>query len=183
MNKEEQLMTKFRDLFNKMGWLNEFNMTDSLKGYTPSEVHCVEAIEKNKYPNVRKLAESLYMTRGAISKLTKRLIKKGLIERYQKPDNKKKIYFRIKEQGKKKLNKYTNVRKLAESIYMTRGDISKLTKRLIKKGLIERYQKPDNKKEIYFRLTEQGKIIFDIHENLHKSFLERDKIVFESMSD
>ncbi|HLR03540.1 MAG TPA: MarR family transcriptional regulator [Virgibacillus sp.] len=126
MNKEEQLMTKFRDLFNKMGWLNEFNMTDSLKGYTPSEVHCVEAIEKNKYPNVRKLAESLYMTRGAISKLTKRLIKKGLIERYQKPDN---------------------------------------------------------KKEIYFRLTEQGKIIFDIHENLHKSFLERDKIVFESMSD
>src|SRR5699024_7938294 len=126
MNKEEQLMTKFRDLFNKMGWLNEINMTDSLKGYTPSEVHCVEAIEKNKYPNVRKLEESLYMTRGAISKLTKRLIKKGLIERYQKPDN---------------------------------------------------------KKEIYFRLTEQGTIIFDIHENLHKSFMERDKIVFESMSD
>lgn len=30
------------------------------------------------------------MTRGAISKLTKKLIEKGLIESYQKSDNKKK---------------------------------------------------------------------------------------------
>jgi DNA-binding MarR family transcriptional regulator len=126
MNKEEQLMIKFRDLFNKMGWINEFKMEDSLQGYTPSEVHCIEAIEKNDDPNVRKLAESLYMTRGAISKLTKRLIKKGLIESYQKPSN---------------------------------------------------------KKEIYFILTDQGKKIFDIHEKLHTEFLERDKIVFESMTD
>ena len=35
---------------------------------------------------------------------------------------------------------------------MTRGAISKITKKLIKKGIIESYQKPDNKKEIYFRL-------------------------------
>lgn len=56
---------------------------------------------------------------------------------------------------------------------MTRGAISKLTKKLIKKGLIVSYQKPDNKKEIYFRLTEQGKVINKVHEKLQKEHQER----------
>ncbi|WP_251551600.1 MarR family transcriptional regulator [Neobacillus muris] len=125
MNKEEQLIMNFRDLFDKMVWLNKSKMEDRLKGYTPSEVHCIESIEKNRDANVTKLAESLYMTRGAISKLTKKLIKKGLIDSYQKPDN---------------------------------------------------------QKEIYFRLTDQGKVIYKIHEELHKEFQERDKAIFEQVT-
>lgn len=66
---------------------------------------------------------------------------------------------------------------------MTRGAISKLTKKLIQKGLIESYQKSDNKKEIYFRLTEQGKVIYNVHEDLHKEFQERDKAVFEQVTE
>lgn len=66
---------------------------------------------------------------------------------------------------------------------MTRGAISKLTKKLIQKGLIESYQKSDNKKEIYFKLTEQGKVIYKIHEDLHKEFQERDKAVFEQVTE
>lgn len=126
MDKKEQLLTNFRDFFNKMVWLNRLKMEESLKEYKPSEVHCIEFIEKIKDANVTKLAESLYMTRGAISKLTKKLINKGLIESYQKPVN---------------------------------------------------------KKEIYFRLTEQGKVIYKIHEELHTEFRERDKIVFEQVTD
>ncbi|WP_088833789.1 MarR family transcriptional regulator [Paenibacillus tyrfis] len=126
MNKKEQVIMGFRDLFNKMVWLNKFKMEDSLKDYKPSEVHCIEYIERNVDSNVTKLAESLYMTTGAISKITKKLIKKGLIESYQKPDN---------------------------------------------------------KKEIYFRLTEQGKVIDKIHEELHKEFEERDKAVFEQVTE
>ncbi|GGG09043.1 MarR family transcriptional regulator [Paenibacillus albidus] len=126
MNKEEQAILGFRDLFNKMVWLNKSKMEDSLKGYKSSEVHCIEYIEKNVDSNVTKLAESLYMTSGAISKITKKLIKKDIIESYQKPEN---------------------------------------------------------KKEIYFRLTEQGKVIYKIHEELHKEFQERDKAVFEQVTD
>jgi DNA-binding MarR family transcriptional regulator len=66
---------------------------------------------------------------------------------------------------------------------MTRGAISKITRKLIKKGIIESYQKPDNKKEIYFRLTEQGKVINKVHEELHKEFRERDKAVFEQVTE
>lgn len=126
MNKEEQVMMGFRDLLNKTVWLNKFKMEESLKGYKSSEVHCIEYIGRNVDCNVTKLAEYFYMTRGAISKLTKKLIKKGVIESYQKPDN---------------------------------------------------------KKEIYFRLTEKGKGVYNIHEELHKEFQERDKVVFEKVTD
>ena len=125
MKKEEEVIRGFRDILNKIVLLNKFKMEKILKGYKPSEVHCIEYIGRNKDSNVTKLAESFYMTRGAISKLTKKLIKKGLIESYQKPEN---------------------------------------------------------KKEIYFMLTEQGKTVYKIHEELHKEFYDRDKPVFEQIS-
>ena len=126
MNKEEQVMMGFRNLFNKMASLNKFKMKDSFEDYKASEVHCIEYIGRNVDSNVTKLAESFYVTRGAISKLSKKLIKKDIIESYQKPDN---------------------------------------------------------KKEIYFRLTSQGKAINKVHEELHKEFQERDKHVFEQITE
>lgn len=126
MNREEQVIVGFRDLYNKMVWLNKDIMEDRLKGYKPSEVHCIEWIEKNADSNVTKLAESLYMTSGAISKIMKKLIKQGIIESYRKPDN---------------------------------------------------------KKEIYFRLTEQGRAVYTIHEELHKEFQKRDQAVFQQVTE
>ncbi|MFR8869261.1 MarR family transcriptional regulator [Paraclostridium sordellii] len=126
MNKEEQVIMGVRDLFNKMVWLNKFKMEESLKEYKSSEVHCIEYIGRNVDTNVTKLSEYFYMTRGAMSKLTKKLMKKGVIESYQKPDN---------------------------------------------------------KKEIYFRLTEQGKEVYKTHEKLHKEFKERDKAIFEQVTE
>ena len=126
MNKEEQVMNGFRELYNKMVWLNKDKMEEGLKGFKSSEVHCIEYIENNADSNVTQLAEAFYVTRGAISRMTKKLINKGLIESYQKSEN---------------------------------------------------------KKEIYFKLTEQGKEIYKIHEELHKEFQERDKAVFEQVTE
>lgn len=126
MNKKDRLNKGFRDLYNKMDRLNRFKMEDRLKGYKPSEVHCIEYIGKNTDSNVTKLAESFYMTRSAMSKIAKKLMEKGFVESYQKPDN---------------------------------------------------------KKEIYFRLTGQGQKIYKEHEKLHKEFQERDKAVYEELSE
>lgn len=126
MNKEEQVVVRFRELINKLAWFNKFKMEDSLKGYKSVEVHYIECIGNHSEPNVTKIAEVLYMTRGAISKMTKKLEHKGLIESYQKPEN---------------------------------------------------------KKEIYFRLTKSGQKIYDIHEKLHKEFRDRDKVVFEEITE
>lgn len=130
-SKEEQIIIGFRDLYNKIAWLNKLKLeenfkNDSFKTYKFSEIACIEYIGKNVDFNVTKLAESFYMTRGALSKMTKKLIKKGIIESYQKPDN---------------------------------------------------------KKEIYFRLTSQGQKIYDIHEEMHKKFIERDRVVFEQVTE
>jgi len=78
--------------------------------------------------------------------------------------------------------KEANVSRLAEQLYMTRGAASKITKKLIAKGLVKPYNKSDNKKEIYFELTTEGKAINKRHDKLHDSFLKQDKGVFEAMS-
>ncbi|MEJ8305200.1 MarR family winged helix-turn-helix transcriptional regulator [Saccharibacillus sacchari] len=126
MSQQEKILEEFRSVFNKLVWLNRGEMEEKLKGHKPSEVHCIEYIGKHVDPNVTRLAEAFYMTRGAISKITKKLLDKKLIESYQGPEN---------------------------------------------------------KKEIYFRLTPQGREVFDIHENLHRSFRGRDDVVFEKISD
>ncbi|MFV0504249.1 MAG: MarR family transcriptional regulator [Lachnospirales bacterium] len=125
MNIEEQVMEGFWDLFNKRNLLNGARMKTELSDYYPSEVHCAEYIGENVDSNVTQLAESFYMTKSAISKLTKKMINKGLIESYQKSNN---------------------------------------------------------KKEIYFRLTAQGEKIYKIHAELHKEHQERDKAVFEQVT-
>lgn len=126
MHKDEQIIAGLWNLFNKKVWLDNYRMKAALKGYKPSEIHCIEYVGENEDTNVTKLAESFYMTRGAASKITKKLMEKDLISSYQKPDN---------------------------------------------------------KKEIYFRLTEEGKNIYHLHENLHKEFQERDKAVFDPLTD
>ena len=73
-------------------------MQEALKDYKSSEVHCIEAIHELDNPNVRSLTEQLFMTRGAISKLTKRLQSKKLVESYQNEHNKKFIFdLRLKD--------------------------------------------------------------------------------------
>lgn len=75
-----------------------------------------------------------------------------------------------------------NVTKLANASYMTRGAISKLTKKLIARGIINTYQSEENKKEIYFQLTPIGQKIRNRHEQLHQKWLQRDATLFENMS-
>lgn len=125
MNQEERVMTEFTELFSKLVWLNKSKLEASLNEHQSSEVHCIEYIGKHTDPNVTRLASALYMTSGAISKIMKKLIRKGLVESYKKPDN---------------------------------------------------------KKEIYFRLTKQGADVYRIHEELHKEFRERDRAVFEQVT-
>ena len=70
-------------------------------GFSLAEVHCIDRIGMIEYANVTKIASEMDMTRGAISKISKRLLAKGMIESYQRPDNNKEIYFRLTENGQK----------------------------------------------------------------------------------
>ncbi|MBO0427780.1 MarR family transcriptional regulator [Vagococcus fluvialis] len=126
MDKRQELISQMIDLSNEIEWFNRPILEERLKEYPLSEIELIEKIGTIPNANVTKLASASYMTRGAISKLTKKLLSKDLIESYQ----------------------------------------------------IE-----DNKKEIYFRLTSKGEKIRKVHSDLHMTFLQRDKIVFEGMTN
>ena len=75
-------------------------------GINLAEVHCIDRIGTIEYANVTKIANEMDMTRGAISKICKRLLNKGLVESYQRPDNNKEIYYRLTEDGQHVYNEH-----------------------------------------------------------------------------
>ncbi|KRL05124.1 hypothetical protein [Liquorilactobacillus oeni] len=58
----------------------------------------------------------------------------------------------------------------------------KLQKTQVKK-LIKVYQDPDDKKEIYFKLTEKSIAVDTKHRKLHEDFYQRDKQVFKHVPE
>ena len=85
---QEQIMTSLTDLFNKIDAYYKPQMEAEFSNISLSEIETIEFIAKTPYPNVTKLAHHLYMTRGAASKIAKKLLKKNLVESYQIPQNK-----------------------------------------------------------------------------------------------
>ncbi|WP_419787075.1 MarR family winged helix-turn-helix transcriptional regulator [Pseudodesulfovibrio sp.] len=73
---------------------------------------------------------------------------------------------------------HANVTKVADELEMTRGGVSKIVKRLRDRGYIESYQEPENRKEVYFRLTEKGERLYAEHRQCHiRVYQERARIL------
>lgn len=87
-------------MLERQDMLSQLTENQCLNEYSYSETHCIDFIGRLELPNVTKLAEHMRMTRGAISKMTKKLLAKGMIEKYTLETNKKEIYFRLTEQGR-----------------------------------------------------------------------------------
>ena len=56
---------------------------------------------------------------------------------------------------------------LAREIGMTKSGISKVVGKLLQKSLIEAERFPDNRREVYYTLTETGGKYFTLHADLH----------------
>ncbi|HMM22147.1 MAG TPA: MarR family transcriptional regulator [Selenomonadales bacterium] len=61
-----------------------------------------------------------------------------------------------------------NTTGIARKLNITKGGISKITAKLVKKGMVEAYRLANNQKETYYRLTPLGEKIFHLHEVLHQ---------------
>ena len=96
---EHELLILMGRFLEKQDMLNLLTENASLHGYGYSEIHCITAIKELESPNVTEISKRLNMTRGAISKITKKLMKQGLIESYQQQDNRQKIFFRVTDAG------------------------------------------------------------------------------------
>lgn len=94
-----KLMNLFVKYMEKQEILSKLTEDEKLHGYNYSEIHTIAAIGALAEPNVTQIANYMNVTRGAISKITKKLLGQNLIESYQHDGNKQKIFFRLTKSG------------------------------------------------------------------------------------
>ena len=99
---------EYRDLFEKWtkivnrmqereSWARDFGTGDLLY---PSEIHTLQAIGECEGINTTCLAKRLGITTSGVSQMTRKLEKKGLVEKMRKPGNDKEILLGLTEKGK-----------------------------------------------------------------------------------
>lgn len=72
---------------------------------------------------------------------------------------------------------------ISANLGLTRSAISKITTRLEKKGYIQGYKKANNKKEVFYSLTEKGQEIYFKHEKAHMAWLIRDQEFLKTVDE
>lgn len=95
------IRNRLKEIYEKEEVLGKLAFKGEYENYGVSEIHCIDLIGEMKDPNVTKISQGMNMTRGAISKISKKLLNANLIEKYKKPDNDKEIYFKLTELGEK----------------------------------------------------------------------------------
>ncbi|GAA0086498.1 MarR family transcriptional regulator [Clostridium sp. CTA-7] len=109
MDNINTIMESLKSIYEKEETIGKLAFKGEYEDYGISEIHCLDFIGKIKEPNVTKISQSMNMTRGAISKLCKKLLSNNLIVKYKKPENDKEIYFKLTESGEE-LYKYHEIK-------------------------------------------------------------------------
>lgn len=73
-----------------------------------------------------------------------------------------------------------NLTGLCETLHMRKNSCSELLDRMIKDKLVERTPSPDDRRKIYFNLTEKGKQLI---REFEKHFAERVSVLFRDIPD
>ncbi|MCR1140555.1 MarR family transcriptional regulator [Clostridium botulinum] len=99
MDNINSIMEGFKEIYEKEEILGKIAFRGEYEKYGVSEIHCIDFIGKIENPNVTKISENMNMTRGAISKICKKLLNSKFIDKYKKPENDKEIYFKLTKSG------------------------------------------------------------------------------------
>ncbi len=102
----KKILYEFARLYNYQDILSQLINGKLNIDYSLTEIHCIEVIGQEAQINGTKLAQIMNITRGAASKITKRLMKYKLVECFKYPENKKEVYFRLTDKGMDIYNKH-----------------------------------------------------------------------------
>lgn len=97
---KDNLLNLFAEYIEKQDALSKLTEHEKLHEYGYSEIHVVAAIGDLQNPNVTSIAKHMKMTKGAVSKIIKRLLSADVIKSYQHEDNKQKIFYSLAEKGR-----------------------------------------------------------------------------------
>lgn len=76
-----------------------------------------------------------------------------------------------------------NLTELAQRLGITKGAVSQMASSLERKGLIMKLKSPENQKNILFQLTDEGKKVYNGHEEYHKELYHRLGSILDQFSD
>ena len=99
MDRSEELLQLVLEYTNLSDESDKLHSRDTLSGYDNSELNCLDAVGRTEHPNVTALAEEMRMTKGAISKILRKLSDKGAVEPYQLGANRQRIFYRLTDAG------------------------------------------------------------------------------------
>ncbi len=63
--------------------------------------------------------------------------------------------------------------KLAKTLGITKGAVSQMTHKLLKKSMIVKIPSTEKNNEVLISLTDKGRIVYSYHQNMHKKMKER----------
>lgn len=94
-----ELLEQLSEFLEKQDILCKLTENQRLHNYSYSEIHTLKAVHDLPQPNVTSIAEHLKLTKGAISKTTKKLISAKLLDTYMLANNKQKVFFSLTKKG------------------------------------------------------------------------------------
>lgn len=105
---DEEIKCKCEEIFKLYNELNSL-IDGQQRNYNgivlyPAEIHMLALIEENQDLNVTELAMKQNITKGALSKMVSKLIKKGLLVKFQQKGNSKNVYLHLTDLGKSAYN-------------------------------------------------------------------------------
>ena len=100
MDRCELLLDLLLEYTNLAEINDDIHNVPDLTGYDNSELNCLDCIGRMKDPNVTSIAEAMNMTKGAISKIIRKLSDKGTLVDYQLDGNRQKVYYTLSDKGK-----------------------------------------------------------------------------------
>ena len=97
-----EIMEQFVRIVNKFNRFEKVPMDFGVEEILyPSEIHTIEAIGNNANINVTQLAELLGITKGAVSQMVNKLVRKQFVEKIKLPPGGKEIFLELTPKGKK----------------------------------------------------------------------------------
>lgn len=72
---------------------------------------------------------------------------------------------------------------IVKKMDLSKASITNISSKLLEAGFIQRSQLNNNRKEIYFSLTDKGRYVYDLHKKLHEERVEEFYRFFESYSE
>lgn len=134
----DDILIQFIRVANKLVQFENSPSTDYgvSEPITQAAIHTLEAVGKNNGINVTELAKKLGITKGAVSQMISRLIKRGLVSKNRLADNEKEVAINLTEKGWEVFNRHEEIHEGVFKEFMKNlGDFGDLEVNALKKVL------------------------------------------------